>query len=169
MAKRFYPAVIERGAKKTYGVWFPDFPDVVAAGHSQEEAIAKAEAALAQAAQILAEHEQPMPEPMAIENISIPKNCPFVAFCMIGAEPPDPSERVNIYLPKSVIARADRRAAELGMSRSSFFGLAVSVLVGWTPGMPLAQNVRPRSTAVRREPVIVTSKEKRTRSRGDPK
>src|SRR5262249_44526134 len=35
-------------------------------------------------------------------------------------------QRVNVYLPKSLIARADRRAAELGMSRSSFFGLAVT-------------------------------------------
>jgi predicted RNase H-like HicB family nuclease len=139
MAKRFYPAIIERGAKKTFGVWFPDFPDVVAAGRSQEEAIAKAEAAVAQAAQTLAEREQPMPEPTAIEAIEIPKNCPFVAFCMIGAEPPDPAERVNIYLPKSVLAGADKRAAELGMSRSSFFGLAVSMLGRWTgtPGLPL--------------------------------
>jgi predicted RNase H-like HicB family nuclease len=139
MARRFYPAIIERGGKKTFGVWFPDFPDVVAAGHSQEEAIAKAEAALAQAAQTLAEREQPMPEPTAIEAIEISKNCPFVAFCMIGAEPPDPAERVNIYLPKSVLAGADRRAAELGMSRSSFFGLAVSMLGRWTgtPGLPL--------------------------------
>jgi predicted RNase H-like HicB family nuclease len=132
MAKRFYPAIIERGAKKTFGVWFPDFPDVVTAGHSQEEAIAKAEAAVAQAVQTLAEREQPMPEPTAIEAIKIPKNCPFVAFCMIGAEPPDPAERVNIYLPKSVLAGADKRAAELGMSRSSFFGLAVSMLGKWT-------------------------------------
>jgi predicted RNase H-like HicB family nuclease len=139
MAKRFYPAIIERGAKKTFGVWFPDFPDVVAAGRSQEEAIAKAEAAAAQAAQTLAERDRPMPEPTAIEAIEIPKDCPFVAFCMIGTEPPDPAERVNIYLPKSVLARADKRATELGMSRSSFFGLAVSILAGstGTPGLPL--------------------------------
>lgn len=132
MARRYYPAVIERGPRKTFGVWFPDFPEVVAAGRSQEEAIAKAEAAVAQAAQTLAEQEQAMPEPTAIEAIEIPRNCPFVAFCMIGAEPPDPAERVNIYLPKSVLAGADKRAAELGMSRSSFFGLAVSMLGRWT-------------------------------------
>ena len=28
---------------------------------------------------------------------------------IVGVEPPDPSERVNVYLPKSLIGRADRR------------------------------------------------------------
>ena len=46
---------------------------------------------------------------------------------MLTAAPPDPSERVNVYLPKSLIGRADKRAAELGMNRSSFFGYAISV------------------------------------------
>jgi metal-responsive CopG/Arc/MetJ family transcriptional regulator len=36
---------------------------------------------------------------------------------------------VNIYLPKSLIERVDRAASEHGMSRSSFFGLAVSDLL----------------------------------------
>jgi hypothetical protein len=39
---------------------------------------------------------------------------------------------VNVYLPASLVARADRRAAELGMSRSSYFGLALS----WSLGVP---------------------------------
>jgi Ribbon-helix-helix protein, copG family len=37
---------------------------------------------------------------------------------------------VNVYLPKSLIERVDRRAAELGMSRSSFFGLATANALG---------------------------------------
>lgn len=56
----------------------------------------------------------------------------------VGVEPPDPSERVNGYLPKSLIARADKRAAELGMSRSSFFGLAVSSMLGYVRDPRLA-------------------------------
>jgi hypothetical protein len=40
---------------------------------------------------------------------------------------------VNVYLPKSLIARVDRRAADLGMSRSSFFGLAVSTALSGLP------------------------------------
>ena len=135
MAKRFYPAVLERGAKATFGVWFPDFPDCVAAGRSQEEAIQKAEIVLARAVDVLSELEKPLPEPTPFDAIALPKGSHFVAFFVVGVEPPDPSERVNIYLPKSIIARADKRAAELGMSRSSFFGFAVSSMIGWSLGI----------------------------------
>ncbi len=124
--QRFYPAVLERGPKQTFGVWFPDFPRCVAGGVTQEDAMARAQEALARAVQTLAEHERPLPPPTAFEKIALPADCEFVTFFAIGAEPPDPSERVNVYLPKSLIGRADRRAAELGMSRSSFFGYAVS-------------------------------------------
>lgn len=126
MAQRFYPAVLERGAKGTFAVWFPDFPEIVAGGTSQETAIEKAQNAVAHAVDTLAERELKLPEPTPFERIKLPKGCDLVAFFVIGVEPPDPTERVNIYLPKSLIARADKRAAELGMSRSSFFGLAIS-------------------------------------------
>ena len=65
---------------------------------------------------------EPLPQPTAIERIVLPKGCAFIAYFIVGVDPPDPSERVNVYLPKSLIARVDRRAAELGMSRSSFSG-----------------------------------------------
>jgi predicted RNase H-like HicB family nuclease len=123
--QRFYPAILERGAKQTFGVWFPDFPRSVAAGTSQEQAMARGQEALARAVESLAEQEHPLPEPTPFEKIAIPKDCDFVTFFAVGVEPPNPSERVNIYLSKSLIVRADRRAAELGMSRSSFFGYAV--------------------------------------------
>ena len=130
MAKRFYPAVLEKGPKGTFGFWFPDFPDCVAAGRSQEEAIQKAEHALAIAVEALAEVERPLPEPTDFAAIVLPKGCRFVAYFVVGVEPPNPSERVNIYLPKLLLTRADEAAARLGMSRSSFFGLAISSMVG---------------------------------------
>jgi predicted RNase H-like HicB family nuclease len=129
MAKRFYPAVLERGTKETFGVWFPDFPGCVAGGRSQEDAIAKAERALSQAVEGLSEKERSLPEPTPFEKVALPKDARFVAFFAVGVEPPDPSERVNIYLPKSLLARADSAATQLGMSRSSLFGLAVSMLI----------------------------------------
>ncbi|MGH6877167.1 MAG: type II toxin-antitoxin system HicB family antitoxin [Rhizomicrobium sp.] len=153
--QRFYPAVLERGDRQAYGVWFPDFPRCVAAGTSQEQAIAGAQEALARAVELLAEQERPLPEPTPFEKIAIPKNCEFVTFFTVGVEPPDPSERVNIYLSKSLIARADRRAAELGMSRSSFFGYAVSNVLSAAPiaGLGhLAPNVESRVRYVRNRP-----------------
>ena len=131
--QRFYPAVLERGTKATFGVWFPDFPHCVAGGSSQEQAIARAQEALAQAVQSHVERERELPPPTPFEKIGVPKDCDLVAFFAVGVEPPDPSERVNVYLSKSLIARADRRAAELGMSRSSFFGYAITSTLSLLP------------------------------------
>ena len=126
MKKRLYPAVLERGPKGAFGAWFPDFPGCVAGGRSQEQTIERAENALAQAVDGLFEHGRPLPPPTPIERIVLPRGCDFLAYFIVGVDPLDPSERVNVYLPKSLIGQIDRRAAELGMSRSSFFGLAAS-------------------------------------------
>ena len=83
--------------------------------------------------QSVVERERPLPEPTAFEKIEVPRDCDLVAFFAVAVESPDPSERVNIYLSKSLIARADRRAAELGMSRSSFFGYAITSALALLP------------------------------------
>jgi predicted RNase H-like HicB family nuclease len=134
MKRRLYPAVLERGPRGTFGAWFPDFPGCVAARKSQEETIEAAEQALAQAVDGLAEHDRALPVPTPIEHIALPRGCDLVAYFIVGVDPPDPSERVNVYLPKSLIGRIDRRAAELGMSRSSFFGLAATAALLRFPG-----------------------------------
>jgi predicted RNase H-like HicB family nuclease len=134
MNKRWYPAVLERGEGGVFGVWFPDFPGCVAAGKTQEEAAAKAEHALGLALEETAERDQAPPEPTPFDAIAIPADVDVVAILSLGAAPPDPSERVNVYLPKSLIARADDIAAGWGMSRSSLFGLAITRLV-MSPGI----------------------------------
>ena len=135
MKRRLYPAVLERGPKGTFGAWFPDFPGCVAGGKSQEQAIERGENALAQAVDALFEQDRPLPAPTPIERIVLPKGCDLLAYFIVGVDPPDPSERVNVYLPKSLIGRVDRRAAELGMSRSSFFGLAATTALIRFPGV----------------------------------
>jgi len=146
MKKRLYPAVLERGPKGTFGAWFPDFPGCIAGGRSQELAIEKAENRLAQAVDAMAEHDRPLPQPTPIETIVLPKGCDFVAYFIVGVDPPDPSERVNVYLPKSLIRQIDRRANELGMSRSSFFGLAAATALNKFTGVR-AELMGPRSQA----------------------
>lgn len=147
MTRRLYPAVLERGPRNVLGAWFPDFPGCVAGGRSQQEAIERAERALAQAVDGWVEQGRPLPEPTPIERIVLPKGSDVVAYFIVGVDPPDPSERVNIYLPKSLIARADRSAAENGMSRSSFFGLAVKMALEAPPGYWRIALTEPRSKA----------------------
>jgi predicted RNase H-like HicB family nuclease len=147
LKKRLYPAVLERGPRGprgALGAWFPDFPGCVAGGRSQEEAIERAEGALARAVDGMAEQGRALPEPTPIEQIALPKGADVVAYFIVGVDPPDPSERVNVYLPKSLVARIDKRATEFGMSRSSFFGLAATIALDWSPGFP-HRLVDPRS------------------------
>jgi predicted RNase H-like HicB family nuclease len=130
MAKRFYPAVLERGPKGSFAIWFPDFSDCVAGATTQEDALAKAEFVLAKAVDAFAEADRPLPQPTAFEDISLPKGSRPIAYFAVSVEPPNPSERVNIYLPRNLILQADKKAQDLGMSRSSLFGLAISSLIG---------------------------------------
>jgi predicted RNase H-like HicB family nuclease len=126
MRQLFYPAVLERGEGEAYAIWFPDFPGVVAGGASQEDAMAKAEGLLAAAAEDLALAGKTMPAASDWDDFDLPEDCDLVVKFAVKVTPPDLSERVNVYLPKSLIERVDAKAAKLGMTRSSFFGLAVS-------------------------------------------
>jgi predicted RNase H-like HicB family nuclease len=126
LPQRFYPAVLERGDHGAVGVWFPDFPGCVAAARTQEEAMARASDALEEAMRGCAEREERLPDPTPLQQIAAPPGSEIIGIVAVGATPPDPSERVNVYLPKSLIERIDRLAAELGMNRSSFFGMAAS-------------------------------------------
>jgi predicted RNase H-like HicB family nuclease len=130
MAPRFYSAVLERGERATFAVWFPDFPGAVAVARSQEDAMAKAQEALARAVVELFERSEPLPEPTPFEKIALPKGCDLITLVALGVGPPNPSERVNIYLPKQLLARVDQQAADLGMSRSSYFGFAANLALG---------------------------------------
>jgi predicted RNase H-like HicB family nuclease len=87
MPRKFYPAVLERGAKGAFAIWFPDFPSSVAGGVTQQEALEKAELALARVVDAMAEADQPLPDPTSFEKISLPKNCRPVAYFAVGDEP----------------------------------------------------------------------------------
>ena len=126
----FYPAVLERGEGGAYAIWFPDFPEVVAGAASQDEAMAKAEALLAEAAEELAMAGRLLPAPSELDGFDIPSDCDLVVRFAVRVTPPDLSERVNVYLPKSLIERIDVQAALMGMSRSSYFGWALSQTLG---------------------------------------
>ena len=138
----FYPAVLERGEGEAYAIWFPDFPDVVAGASSQDEAMAKAEALLAEAAEALAMDGKLLPAPSDLDSFDIPSDCDLVVRFAVRVTPPDLSERVNVYLPKSLIERIDVQAALMGMSRSSYFGWALTQTLG--PRAVALARMRPR-------------------------
>jgi predicted RNase H-like HicB family nuclease len=133
MAAILYPAVLERGEGSTFAIWLPDWPDVVVADRSQADAIARAETALSIAAEGKVERGEPMPTPSDWNAFDVPADCDLVVRLAIKVTPPDKSERVNVYLPKSLIEQVDKVASEWGMSRSSLFGLAVKQMIYGEP------------------------------------
>lgn len=145
MAQRFYPAVMERGDGDVVALWFPDFPGCVAAAADQQDAVAKAQDALASAVQAMAEHDLPLPAPTAFEDVETPEEDAFIALIAVAVTLPNPSERVNVYLPKALIERMDRRAEAQGMSRSSLVGFAISRMLDldqpvWVKGQTHGQS-----------------------------
>jgi len=133
MAAILYPAVLERGEGASFAIWLPDWPDVVVADLSQAEVVARAERALAIAAEGKVERGEPMPKPSDWNTFHVPADCDLVVRLAIKVTPPDKSERVNVYLPKSLIEQVDKVASEWGMTRSSLFGLAVKQMLHGPP------------------------------------
>jgi predicted RNase H-like HicB family nuclease len=133
MTAILYPAVLERGEGESFAIWLPDWPDVVVADRSQAEAIARAETQLSIAAEGKVERGEPMPKPSDWNTFHVPADCDLVVRLAIKVTPPNKSERVNVYLPKSLIEQVDKVASEWGMNRSSLFGLAVKQMLYGSP------------------------------------
>lgn len=127
-----YPIVIEMPAseKEAYGVVFPDLPGCFSAGDTLDEAITNASEAAALWIESTLDLAGKVPTPSSFEAV---RNNPEWAGWALAVASVDPmlfdtsAERVNITLPKRVLARLDRRAKEEGDTRSGFIArLAMS-------------------------------------------
>ena len=127
-----YPIVIEMPANETeaYGVVFPDLPGCFSAGDTLDEAITNASEAAALWIESTLDDGGKVPTPSSFEVV---RNNPEWSGWALAVASVDPmlfdssAERVNITLPKRVLARLDRRAKEEGDTRSGFIArLAMS-------------------------------------------
>lgn len=117
-----YPIYIEPGSEETaFGVVVPDLPGCFSAGDTLDEAIKNAEEAAAAWIDATLDSGGAIPAPSAIGA-----HAAEYAGWIVGVVAVDPSllddtvERVNITLPKRVLARLDAKAKEAGESRSSY-------------------------------------------------
>lgn len=125
MSKLWYPAVLERADDGSYSVIFPDVDGCFSAGNTAADAALNAEAALSGHLELLAETGRPVPEPSPLD-VAVDPDIEVAARLLVGAEEPKAGERVNVWLPKVLVARIDRHVAEVGAggSRSGFLALA---------------------------------------------
>jgi predicted RNase H-like HicB family nuclease len=119
-----YPIAIEPGTETTaFGVVVPDLPGCFSAGDTLDEAIANAEEAAAAWIDAALDAGHPIPAPSPADRI---RARPEFDGWILGVVVVDPAalddrvERVNITLPKRVLARLDAKARAAGESRSAF-------------------------------------------------
>jgi predicted RNase H-like HicB family nuclease len=127
-----YPIAIEPGNKNTaWGVAVPDLPGCFSAADSGiDEAIENAEQAIELWIETALDMGQNIPAPSSITDLQ--KNPEYKGWIWAVASIDlallsDEIERVNISLPKRVLARLDAKAKAYGESRSGYIAqLAIS-------------------------------------------
>ena len=127
---RHYVGLIHKDADSHFGVSFPDFPGVITAGTSLDDARAMAEEALSLHIDGLAEDGEAIPEPSSLDDImSEPDNRSGVAIIVSAASAQPKAVRVNVTLPGDVLAQIDTFAEAHGYTRSGFLTRAAKRLM----------------------------------------
>jgi predicted RNase H-like HicB family nuclease len=122
---RQFIGLIHKEPDSDYGVSFPDFPGVVTAGATLDEARGLAEEALAFHLEGLAEDGDAVPEPSSLEAVMADRdNRGGVAILVAVKSDPSRSVRVNITLPQELLVQIDRYAQQHGLTRSRFLAQA---------------------------------------------
>ena len=125
-----YIGLIHKDADSHFGVSFPDFPGVITAGTSLDDARAMAEEALTFHIEGLAEDEEAIPEPSALEEVmSDPGNRSGVAILVSVKTDQPKAVRVNVTLPGDVLEQIDKFAEAHGFTRSGFLTQAAKKLM----------------------------------------
>jgi predicted RNase H-like HicB family nuclease len=126
MTTLFFPAIIERG-KASYGVFFPDLPGCVSAGRTAQEAARNAEEALSLHLEGMVEERLTIPPPSELDRIAVDPEIREAARILVRAEVPARAQRVNITMDERLLAKADRVAAEAGLTRSGYLAQLVNI------------------------------------------
>ena len=127
-----YPIAIEPGNDKlAWGVVVPDLPGCFSAADSGiDEAIEKAKEAIELWIESALDTGQDIPKPSSITILQKKKEFRGYIWAIAEIDPAllsDEIERVNISLPKRVLARLDAKAKSAGENRSAFIAhMAIS-------------------------------------------
>lgn len=119
MPATYYPAVVDRSASG-YGVSFPDFPGLVAAGDTVHDAALSAEIGLSLHLKGMIEDKDDIPAPSSLDDIEAIEGAEDVARILVRAETPAKFSRVQVTLEDSLLAAIDAHAA----NRSGFLSQA---------------------------------------------
>ena len=120
-----YPVLIEAGDERTaWGVVVPDLPGCFSAADTLDDALSAAEEAALAWIDVALDEARSIPTPSAPQKIAAEASkdiCWILAYiCIDPALLDDTIERVNISLPRRILARLDAQARAAGESRSGY-------------------------------------------------
>ena len=122
---RHYIGLIHKETDSDYGVSFPDFPGVITAGTTLEDARSMAEEALTLHVEGLIEDREAIPEPSTLDEVmSNPDNRDGVAILVAVKTEAPKCIRVNVTLPEDILNKIDKTADRQGVTRSAFLARA---------------------------------------------
>ena len=121
-----YIALMHKERGTSFGASFPDLPGCVSAANTLEDLRPMIEESLGFHVEGMLEDGEARPEPSPLDVIVKLKDYKDAFEVMVVKAPDTPGAtvRVNITLPEKTLAQIDRKAAEKGMSRSSFLAKA---------------------------------------------
>ncbi len=108
MAKLFYPAILEKEPRSTYGLIFPDFPGLVSAGHTPEEALVNAHEALAGHVALLIQQGESLPEATPVDSMPQDPEIETFAVTLVAVTIPGRAKRVNVTLDEALLEEIDK-------------------------------------------------------------
>ena len=124
-----YVALIHKEPSSDFGVSFPDFPGVVTAGRTIEEARLMAEEALALHIEGIIEDGEEIATPSALDEImTVRENKDAVAF-LVDARIAERTVRINVSIPERELKAIDAYAQMHGLSRSGLFLKAAKLAI----------------------------------------
>ncbi len=117
------------GEKGAFGVSFPDFPGCASGGKTISEALRRAPEALVSHIGAMADEGLAMPEVRELDAIKVDPAffddfSDAVLVAAIDVQLPGRASRLNISMDEHLVDRIDKRARELGESRSGFLAAA---------------------------------------------
>jgi predicted RNase H-like HicB family nuclease len=120
-----YPIAIEPGTRRrAWGVVVPDLPGCFSAADSGvDEAIDKAREAIAVWIEAAVDAGEAIPVPSSIDTLRKSPDYEGWIWAVVDVDPAildETVERVNITLPRRVLARLDAKARQAGATRSGF-------------------------------------------------
>jgi predicted RNase H-like HicB family nuclease len=122
---RNYIGLIHKEAASDFGVSFPDFPGVVTAGRSLDDARAMAEEALAFHIEGMVADGEAIPEPSRLEEVMADPENKGGVIMLVGIKTDTrKAVRVNVTFAEDTLEQIDEFAEAHGYTRSGFLARA---------------------------------------------